>query len=288
MWKAGERDLGGAGRGRGRRSRARRCSTSSVGKKPVPYIASSRTSTGGSIGHVAVRGGAVEREAVEREREQRRVADAGSRSASPRRAPRAPCSKRPTSVCSGPVELRRIADAAHLDASSSVSPSGAVGSGGFGTTSSSASRSASAAASSSSAARSSSFTPPSSSSCSGVGLPLSFSCRAARRPAAASARQRSSAASSSSNASAAPLRASAARNASGVGAGGAEVDHGRECSESASSTCATPSSAAGGQIQSADRLHPLVRVLDRDAVAGPLQQLDVVLAVAERDRLARA
>ena len=37
-----------------------------------------------------------------------------------------------------------------------------------------------------------------------------------------------------------------------------------------------------------DREHPLVRVLDRDAVAGPLEQLDVVLAVAEGDRLAPA
>ena len=36
-----------------------------------------------------------------------------------------------------------------------------------------------------------------------------------------------------------------------------------------------------------DRLHALVRVLDRDAVARPLEQLDVVLAVAERDRLLR-
>ena len=47
----------------------------SVGKKPVPYIASSRTSTGGSIGVKPCRREPVEREAVEREREQRRVAE---------------------------------------------------------------------------------------------------------------------------------------------------------------------------------------------------------------------
>ena len=33
-----------------------------------------------------------------------------------------------------------------------------------------------------------------------------------------------------------------------------------------------------------NRQHPLVRVLDRDRVAGPLEQLDVVLTVPERDR----
>src|SRR4029078_3756798 len=59
----------------------------SVGKKPVPYIASSRTSTGGSMGtwpcatarSPATRGrarhAAVGAEAIEREREQRGVAD---------------------------------------------------------------------------------------------------------------------------------------------------------------------------------------------------------------------
>src|SRR6185312_8805061 len=34
-----------------------------------------------------------------------------------------------------------------------------------------------------------------------------------------------------------------------------------------------------------DREHPLLRVLDGDAVVGPLEQLDVVLAVAEGNRL---
>ena len=37
-----------------------------------------------------------------------------------------------------------------------------------------------------------------------------------------------------------------------------------------------------------DGLHAVVRVLDRDAVPRPLDELDVVLAVAERDRLRRA
>ena len=42
----------------------------------MPYIASSRTSTGGSIGRVALLRDAVERPAVERDLEQRDVADA--------------------------------------------------------------------------------------------------------------------------------------------------------------------------------------------------------------------
>ena len=47
----------------------------SVGKKPVPYIASSRTSTGGIIWMCPCLDGRVDREAVEREREQGGVAD---------------------------------------------------------------------------------------------------------------------------------------------------------------------------------------------------------------------
>ena len=47
----------------------------SVGKKPVPIIASSRTSTGGSTGVNPAADDVIEREAVEREREQRGVAD---------------------------------------------------------------------------------------------------------------------------------------------------------------------------------------------------------------------
>ena len=69
--QAGERDLGGAGQVELVALGARRCSSSSVGKKPVPYIASSRTSTGGSTGMKPVLHEPVEREAVEREREQR-------------------------------------------------------------------------------------------------------------------------------------------------------------------------------------------------------------------------
>ena len=67
-------------------------------------------------------------------------------------------------------------------------------------------------------------------------------------------------------------------------AGGLEVDHGVK-SRSASITWATPSSSADGQIQSARAFKPFVRVLDRDAEAGPVEQLEIVLAVAERDRL---
>ena len=124
----------------------------------------------------------------------------------------------------------------------------------------------------------------SSSSCSGVGLPLSFVCARSsstfgheRAPALVGREQRVE-----------RLGRALARERGAVGvrvgAGGAEVDHGRE-SRSASSTAATPSSSAGGQIQSATAFSARVRVLDRDPVAGPLEQLDVVLAVAERDRL---
>ena len=59
----------------------------------------------------------------------------------------------------------------------------------------------------------------------------------------------------------------------------------RRESRSASITEATPSSPTGGQTQSASGLDALVGVRDRDAVAGPLEQLEVVLAVAEGERL---
>ena len=185
----------------------------SVGKKPVPYIASSRTSTGGSIGTwpcAAVRSTA--------KRYKARASRAVSPTRYPKREPESRAarsiSKRPTSVCSGPPgagsPTRRSSSA-----SSSESPSGADGSGGFGTCSSSRSRSASAAASSSSAAFSSSFTRFSSSSSAGVGLPFSFSWPRSSSVRGTSARQRSSASISASNASAAPFRASAARKPSG-------------------------------------------------------------------------
>ena len=50
MWKPGERDLGGAGQVEVVGLERVDVRLRSVGKKPVPYIASSRTSTGGSIG----------------------------------------------------------------------------------------------------------------------------------------------------------------------------------------------------------------------------------------------
>ena len=88
----------------------------SVGKKPVPIIASSRTSTGGSTG---VKPCCGQRGRARSGRARARAAPCrrrGSRSASRRAARRAPCSKRPTSVCSrGSVERRRLADAAELD-----------------------------------------------------------------------------------------------------------------------------------------------------------------------------
>ena len=125
----------------------------SVGKKPVPTIACSRTSTGGSIGGEAVRDEMVEREAVEREGEQGRVADevAEARAGDARGALHLEAAELGVLLRLG--ERGRLAPAGDLDASSSVSPSGADSCGGFGTCGSSASRSASAAASASSAAQ---------------------------------------------------------------------------------------------------------------------------------------
>ncbi len=98
----------------------------------------------------------------------------------------------------------------------------------------------------------------------------SASCaRAARRPAArARARRRSAASSSSKRLRRALARERGAKRV-GIVAGCAEVDH-RVESRSASSTCATPSSDADGQTQSATAFTRVVRVLDGDPVAGPL------------------
>ena len=68
----------------------------------------------------------------------------------------------------------------------------------------------------------------------------------------------------------------------GLGAGCLEVDHASD-SRYASITVATPSSSALGQTQSARSRSSGLRVLDRDPEAGFVDQLDVVLAVAERD-----
>ena len=215
--------------GRGRRSRSRRCSTASVGKKPVPYIASSRTSTGGSIGASPCRDRRVEREAVEREREQRGVADevAEARAGEPRGALHVEAAD----LACAP-SARRAAAARRRGGSRPRRPRcrrrAPTSSGGFGTCASASSRAASAAASSCSARCSSSLTPRSSSSCSGVGLPFSFVCARSSSTRGTSARQRSSAASSASNASAAPLRASRRRNSSGSLRAARSVDHASE------------------------------------------------------------
>ena len=190
----------------------------SVGKKPVPYIASSRTSTGGSTGVKPCSAEPVEREAVEREREQRGVADqvAEARAGEARGAlhveaadlgvllepPRA-AAARPTRRDLDGVLLRRCRPA--TDSCGRVRHLGEqlvarrLGGGEL--------------LLGRAAARS--FTCCSSSSCSGVGLPLSFVCPRSSSTCGTSARQRSSASSSASKASAAPLRASAARKASG-------------------------------------------------------------------------
>ncbi len=149
----------------------------SVGKKPVPYIASSRTSTGGTHRRVAVRERAVEREAIERHRDERGVADEEAEARARETRARS-ISKRPTSVCSGPSGFG-LPQRRSSSASSSVSPSGADGSGGFGTWASSASRSASAADELVLGVRNSSFTAPSSSQLLGRRLALEF-CFAAQ------------------------------------------------------------------------------------------------------------
>ena len=163
------------------------------------------------------RGDVIEREAVEREREQRRVADDVAEPRARRAAQRARArSARSRSPPSPPPSAAGSPKRRISTASSSVSPSGAESCGGFGTSASASSRAASAAASSSSAARSSSFTPLQLLELlrRRLALQLRRGC-GDRRRAARAARQRSSAASSASNASPAPLRASAARQASG-------------------------------------------------------------------------
>ncbi len=200
----------------------------SVGKKPVPYIASSRTSTGGSIGTWPCASGAVEREAVEGEREERGVAEQVAEARAGERARRAPSRSGRPRCARGPSGCR-LAHAAELLARPRRcrrrAPSG---SGGFGTCSSSASRSASAAASSASTARSSSLTRVSSSSCSGVGLPLSFCRPRSSSTRGTRARQRSSAASSASKRLGGALARERGAEGGGVVAGGPEVDHERE------------------------------------------------------------
>ena len=250
MCSAGERDLRGARQVEAVAPRARRCSTRSVGKKPVPYIASSRTSTGGSTGVKPCAARRSSAKPVEREREQRRVADAGSRSASRTGARRAPCSKRPISRsllrrrrASAARRQRRISTGVLLG----VAVRGrrrAAGSG---------------RASSSAVARGLGrgelvLEPPaarpsprcSSSSCSGVGLPFSFVAARSSSTRGTSARQRSSAASSASNASRGALARERGAEAVGIRARCPEVDHALE-SRKASITWATPSSSRPGR-----------------------------------------
>ena len=87
----------------------------SVGKNPVPTIASSRTSTGGSTGTKPACTDVVDREAVEREGEERRIADevAEARAGESRGALEleTPDLRSLLDV----VARRRLADAAELD-----------------------------------------------------------------------------------------------------------------------------------------------------------------------------
>ena len=100
-----------------------------------------------------------------------------------------------------------------------------------------------------------------------------------------SARQRSSPRSSSSNASAAPLRASGRAERARDRLRAARRSITAASLGEPRATCATPSSSTRGADEVGEpRAAAVVRVRDGDAVAGPLEQLDVVLAVAERDR----
>ena len=128
----------------------------SVGKKPVPNIASSRTSTGGSTGVNPARRAGRARSGRARARAAR-CRRRGSRSASRTAAPRAPCrSGRPRCARAARSSAGGSPTRRSSTASSSVAPSGAdVVRGVRARAASAASRSASAAASSSSAALSS-------------------------------------------------------------------------------------------------------------------------------------
>ena len=173
MWKPGERDLGGARE------------VQLVCLERVDVRALGREEAGAVhrlLAHedrrdhrrVAVRGGTVEGEAVERHRDERRVAGdvPEARAREPRRALEL---EAPDLGVLGPGRAR-LPDAADLDGVLVGRRRRARrGRAGSGTATSRASRSASASASSASATLSSSFAGASSASCSGVGLPFSFS-----------------------------------------------------------------------------------------------------------------
>ena len=284
--QAGERDLGRAGQ------------VEVVGLERVDVRALGREEAGAvhrllahehrrQHRHVAVRDGAVEREAVEREREQRRVADqvAEARAGEPRaRAPsrsgrprcargRRASGRRRGAAPRRPRRCRRRAPTGRAGSAPDVEQRVALGLGG-GELLLGRAQLLLHAVQLLELLRASA-------------CPSASAGRAARRPAGrarASARRRRAA---RRTRSAAPLRASAARKRVGVGACCAEVDHRAESKVPARRLEHLRDALLGrGRADPVGhRLHPLVRVLDRDAVAGPLDQLDVVLAVAERDRL---
>ena len=180
----------------------------------MPYIASSRTSTGGQHRREPGGGRAVERPAVEREREERRVADQVAEARARRLARRAPCRTGRARDARAP---RATARRRTLDVPLGVLLLGVrdrfvrrvrnllqeLVPGGLGCGELLLER------------RSCSLTCFSSSTCSGVGLPWIF-CRPRKSSTCGiSSRQRASASSSRSNASPAPLRATAARKRSG-------------------------------------------------------------------------
>ena len=176
----------------------------------------------------------------------------GRRNASPRSAPRAPC--RSTRARGGRAARTRSDGGSPTrrssTASSSVQPSGAVGSGGFGTIESSSSRRAAADASCLLEPPELFLHRPQLLDLLGRRLALQL------RPAAQVVDLRDEVEPGTVGGHqlvervAGPLAIERGAPGIGVAAGGADVDHERE-SRTASMTCATPSSSAGGQTRSA-------------------------------------
>ena len=199
----------------------------------------------------ALRDEAVEGEPVERERDERRVADpvAEARARHPRGTLHLEAAD--LRVLLRVVQRGRLADAAHLEPRRPRSPSGTDASGMFGTRSQCSWRSRSAAASSASSSWSSALSRRAVSISSSVrGLAERLLLRThlvAPRARVAPARVRREQGVERVRRAAPGERGPVAV---GVGAGCPEVDHARE-SRKASSTCATPSSWTGGQTQSA-------------------------------------
>ena len=183
---------------------------------------------------------------------------------------------RGVNACSGGSPTSRT-----TSASSSVKPSGVSSAGGLGRRVSSSRRRPSTAACSSSTAFSSSLTRPSSSSCSGDGLPFSFvlarrsvDARLELAPLRVDRHQLVERVRG-----ALPLRAPSGSRRDRCALHGCRSSR-QECLNHLRDTLLV----RGGTDEIGARLHRRVRVSDRDGEPGPVDELDVVLAVPERDR----